>query len=510
MAPTFGTRVFRGFAVTSSGGAVETLLQFGSLVLLARLLSPEVFGVVYPMSAVFMMITAFLTTGIEQTLVQKKHIDTETEQIATHLLFAGSVLVFIIISVFISFSFRTIDNRDEQIVAHILSLTLPLQATKAYAHGQLTQRLAFRTLAALSVLQSLIFVMLAIGLAVWVPSPFALAIPLVAQWAVYLPLCRRVPRLLVNRPPPLRAFVDFLRVGGPMSGASVARNVATHVDQAAAGFYVPQTAGLYNRASMLAQTPGRVSNSMAKQLGLAALSQLRDEPVRFGRAYRQGTAMLASVGIPGTVFMLYDARLLLEVVLGSQWVAGTTVFLILTTLTHYHLVRRMPAWVVVATRPWWYLHWSLPFLLIKIAVCFTFGTQSVEWLAASVVFVHVIDFAVLVVMASRVCPVNMKHFLLAHRGGAILGAATLVLLASADLLLGGAGLPAWQTLFIHALLGGTLFFAVVVTGGLGRIDEDHRWINAQMQNLLNELLSASAKVVSKLRTRRRGVGERQR
>jgi len=490
MAQSFGTQVFRGFVMTATAGASQALLQFVSLIVLARLIAPEAFGLVYPLNATFMIVIAFLTAGIEQALVQRADIDDATERAAVQMLFGGSLVAFVLGNLLLPFLIDGAASPDALAIAHVLTLLLPMQAARAYSHGRLSHQLAFRRLAVLTTLHNVVFVGLAVLFAITLRNPYALAIPMIAQWVVYLPFCRRVPALLFARPPSLDVFLDLLRFGGPMTGATIAQNVTEHVDQVAAGTFPAATAGLYNRASMLANVPGRVTNMMAKQLGLAALSKLRDQPARLAQAYRRGVVLLGLLGLPGMAFMLHHADTLIEVILGAKWLAGSTVFLLIAAVIHARNVRRMPVWVLLATNhPGRYCAWQTVFALLKIGLCLTLGLRSIEWLAGAVAIAQGVDLAVMAVLASRVSRVRVRDFVLAHRGGALLGLGVLVLMQASALTLHGEHWPSWQILAVDTALCGALFVFALGLGAVRWIDDDHRWVCGQIEGTATRILA---------------------
>lgn len=483
MARSFGTRVFHGFAMTAAAGAFQAALQFGSLIILARLISPDAFGLVYPIAALFLILTAFLTAGVEQAMVQRAEIDPDTDCAVVQLLFGGSLAAFVIVNVTIPFVVGADASTATYVVSHVLSLLLPVHAARAYAHGWLSHQLAFRRLAVLSTVHNMVFVGLAVLLAFVLQNPLALAVPMVAQWAVYLPFCRRALPLLLQRPRKLAVYMDLLRFGGPMTGATISQNVVQQIDQVASGFFAPQVAGLYNRASMLANIPGRIGNMMAKQLGLAAFAKLRDEPTRLAQAYRRSVVLLALGGLPATVFMAYHARTLIEVILGSQWLAGAGVFMILVLLVHVRIIRRLPAWIVVATNhPWHYFVCEVCFVVLKAGLCFGIGLRSIELLAAAVTVAHLIEFAVIVGLAGHFSGVGIGAFVRAHSAGAVLASVLLAVMVGVDQLVGGTSLAQWQMLLLHLAACGMVVLLLLVTRLLRRIDADHRWVSDQIEN----------------------------
>lgn len=489
MAQSFGTRVFRGFVVTATAGGFQALLHFVSLVVLARLLEPAAFGLVFPIAATFTIATALLTAGVEQAMVQSSTIDEETDRALVQLLFGGSAVACVLINGAIVLLMADGEISQSQVIAHVLTLLLPAHAARAYAHGWLSHTLDFRRLAVLTTLHSVLFVGIGVLLAVLTGDPLALAVPLVAQWLVYVPFCHRAPGLLFRRPPPRSVFIRLWRFGGPMTGATIAQRINEQTDQIAAGFFAPESAGLYNRASRLANIPGRVSNMMAKQLGLAALSKLRDQPLRLAGAYRRGIVLMSLMSVPATLFMVYHAKTLIEVVLGAQWLGGTGVFLFITLSLHIRIVRRLPAWVIVATNhPWSFFQCETLFLVIKAILCMTIGLRSIELLAVAVLVSQIVEFGALVFLASRYSGVGTGALLQAHTGALLSSMALLATMLGIDTVFGGIEAPPWQWLALHVLACGAVVSSLVLGGRLRWIDDDHAWISDQIQSTARRLL----------------------
>lgn len=489
MTQSYGARVFRGFVTTATAAAFQAVLQFGSLVILARLMDPSDFGLVYPITAVFMILSSFLTAGVEQALVRRAAISADLDRAAMQWLLGSSLVLFGLINIGIPFYLEADESLETRLVFHILTLLLPLNAARAYAHGRLSQRLDFRYLAILSTLQNVLFVVLAVVLAILLRSPLALAIPIVTQWLVCVPFCWRATGALFHALPPRAYFIELLRFGGPMTGAAISLKVVSQLDQMVAGFYATDVAGLYNRASTLAAVPGRITNMMAQQLGLATLAKLGDEPHRLGQAYRCGTVMLGFMGIPMMVFMLYHAGAIMEVVLGREWLPGTTVFILVALTVHVRILRRLPGWVIVGTNhPWSYFYCELFFVFSLGVLCLTIGLESVELLALSVLIAHTTECLLLAVVASRYSTVGLAAFAQAHVGGVVLGLLILIAMYAIDSISVIPLMASWQALIVHILAAVGVAVLTLWLGLLRRIDEDHRWVCDRIEDTIAHLL----------------------
>lgn len=332
-------RALAGMLWTGGSTAARLLLQVAVLAVLARLLTPEDFGIVGAALVVVSFGNTLASMGVGPALVQ--HPEPGTAHRATG--FTLSLVLGLSIGIgtyLISGSVeRFFDAPEIQAVVKALSVTFPIVALGVVSESTLLREMRFRELAAVDVLAygvgyGLIGIMGAfLGFRYW-----ALVAAAIGQASIrtVLVLLRAPQRdgLSLDR----RAASDLIYVGGGFSLARFANYFATQGDNLIVGrFLGPVALGLYGRAYQLLIIPAKVYTQVADRVVFPAMSQVQADADRLGIAYLRGVALGALLGIPISAASIILAPELILVLLGSQWTDLTAPFQVLAVGMFFRL-----------------------------------------------------------------------------------------------------------------------------------------------------------------------------
>jgi PST family polysaccharide transporter len=99
------------------------------------------------------------------------------------------------------------------------------------------------------------------------------------------------------------------------------------MDNILIGRYVSDVAlGFYSQAYRLLLMPVQQVNAPVSSVVIPALSRLQDQPERFARFYYLALGAVTFLGMPIIGFLLVDARSVILIVLGRQWLPVVTIF----------------------------------------------------------------------------------------------------------------------------------------------------------------------------------------
>ncbi len=491
MAAGLGQRFFRGMLVTSGGAAAQAVLRFTALVVLARLLTPESFGIVAPIAAFYTIVAAGLNAGVVQSTVQRETLTSTTRSAALHLLLGGATLLTVAANVAIPLVFDAPEQADHRLAAHLLSAFFLLRAVHAFVAGQLSRELAFKHLTALNTAAQAGYLVVAVILALLGADFLALVFAFLAQHVLFLPAFRAYLRELWRRASSREDYLSLIRFGGPMSGSQICNAIAQQIDQVAAAGHGVVAAGLYNRGSQLAQTPAMLLTQVTQLLGLSAVGKVQNDPVRLASVHRRATTVAALVGLPTMAFAVYDAESIITFVLGGQWAGAAEVFMILAFAIHVRFARRIGGWILAGTgHPGLFFKTQLLFVSITAVGAFVIGQWSLVLLAWSVTASRTFDFLVVTAMAMRFSGLRLADILRAHAGGLVLAALVVVTLGGIDLAVDWEGRPLWLELFVHAAAAGGVLLIAVLAQILRLFGSDHVWLHRQLVAVATKLLPA--------------------
>ncbi|MHC4219755.1 MAG: lipopolysaccharide biosynthesis protein [Planctomycetota bacterium] len=323
-------RSIRGGAVTLTGQGFRFALQTGSIIVLARMLTPGDFGLIAMITAITGFIASFKDAGLSMATVQREKID--HDQVSTLfwinvMLSTAMMLLIAVLAPVLAWLYGE---------PRLVLLTLGLAGSFIFAglavqHQALLRRqLRFRALVAIDIVSRALGIAVAIVAAAWGAGCWALVlmaavtavVNAVGVWVV----CDWRPGL-PRRGCGVRSMLAF---GGNLTVSHVVNNGARNLDNVLIGsVWGASMLGAYSKAYQLLLLPFQQFASPVTAVALPVLSRLQSDHARFRRYFRGGIMLLAALGMPLVAFAFVTAHDLTLLVLGDQWAAAAPIFMAL-------------------------------------------------------------------------------------------------------------------------------------------------------------------------------------
>ncbi|RMH18245.1 MAG: lipopolysaccharide biosynthesis protein, partial [Gemmatimonadetes bacterium] len=321
----------RGLAWMAAGSGVQAFAQLLVVAVLARLVTPEEFGVV----GLALLVVAFGTllpqVGVGQALVQCADLDeTHVRTGLTMALTIGLVGAGLALALArpIAGFFRVEAWAG---LLGVMGLLLPVAAAGTVSEALLQRAMRFRALALVNVAAyglgfGIVGVVLALrGLGPWalVGGHFAQAL---LRTVLAYALVRHPARPLFD-PVAARALTRF---GLGISIAGVNNQVARKADAFVVGRWLGADAlGLYERAYQFVVMPLALLGQVMDRVLFAAMAQRQERPDVLARAFRQGVHAVALASLPVAALMAVVSPELVAVLLGPDWSQAAGPFAVL-------------------------------------------------------------------------------------------------------------------------------------------------------------------------------------
>jgi O-antigen/teichoic acid export membrane protein len=324
-----GKSVRAGFY--SMAATVTTqILHVGAILILARLLLPEHFGLVSMATALTIFAERFKNLGLSTATIQQK--DITHEQIST--LFWINACAGVLIAIVIAASSHAIAAfyHEPSLVAVTMALALCFLfgGLNVQHEALLRRQMRFRALACVQVSASLVSIGLAIELALEGFTYWALVCKEIAKPAVEMIGVWIAARWCPGRPVASSEIKSLLRVGREVLGAETIILMCRSVDQLLLGKFAGAHAlGLYKAAGQLTSHPTNTLTYPVGSVALPTLSALQDQPIRYQRYYTKVLSLLSFVTIPLLTYMAIFSEDIVRIVLGEKWLEATSIFKIL-------------------------------------------------------------------------------------------------------------------------------------------------------------------------------------
>lgn len=373
-------------AIQNWGSQAGSLIVF---IILARLLSPEAFGLVALANVFLAFMNIFLDQGFAKALIQRQHLEPEHLDTAfwTHLI-SGIVLT--------GLSFTTaglVANffKQPQLIP-ILQCFSFLFFINSLSHVQkaiLMREFAFQTLATRALLGIFIGGVVGIVMALWGFGVWSL----VSQQFLYESVAVFVlwgasdwrPRFKFS----IKHFQELFSFGINIVIFQFLSFFNKRSDNLLIGYFLGEVAlGYYAIAYRVLQVMTQLLVFTTKQVALPTFSRLQTEPERFRQAFYKATKFTSLVAFPTFLGMATLAPELVVSLFGAQWIPATPVMQVLAFAGMINSISLFKGSVFMAMgKP----SWQLKIGLFQAALNLIAFLVAVRWGIIAVALAYVIS-----------------------------------------------------------------------------------------------------------------------
>lgn len=361
--PAEGARgaVGRGMIVTGLSQGVKLITQFGSVILLSRLLRPEDFGIVAMTAPVLAFVALFQDLGLTQATIQKRGI----VHAEVNYLFWINVGFSISLALFLVLLAPAVAVfYDEPRVAPLtaaLALPILLYGLGAQHYALIARRMRFGTLALIDAAGAVIGLGVSLIWALAERSYWALYGGTLATAAVTVLCFWMNSRWRPTRPRRERSTGGLLHFGAGVTGFGIANFLARNADKVMIGrVWGEGPLGLYDRAYRLLLFPLQQITWPASRVILPILSSQQDSPEAYRATFLKVLGVLLMITVPGIAFMTATADVLIPFVMGNKWTDVVPIFAALGFASLLRPLNGSAGWLLVSQgRTTEYLRWGL-------------------------------------------------------------------------------------------------------------------------------------------------------
>jgi PST family polysaccharide transporter len=340
--------VIGAIAAVSAQG-VKFVLQIATTMVLARLLSPEDFGLQGMVGVVTGFLAIFRDGGLGMATVQRLEVTHEQ----TSTLFWINVVVGATLAALcaaLAPLLAAFYHEPRLYWVAVVSGATFIFSGLAAQHGALLQRgMRFVTQAKVDVLSLVVgsatgIVMALLGCRYWSLVGMAMVSSIVAAAVVWL----AVP--WVPGPPRRRSGIrSMLNFGGMATCNSFVVFLAWNAEKLLLGrFWGADALGLYGRAYQLVTLPVQQLNVAVTGVAFPALSRIQNDAERLAKSFLMGYSLLMSLTIPVTITSALFAEEIVHIALGRKWLEAAPILRLLAPVALVFAVANPLSWLVMS------------------------------------------------------------------------------------------------------------------------------------------------------------------
>jgi polysaccharide transporter, PST family len=374
----------RGGVFSIAGRAVNAIVQVLSVIVLARLLSPEDYGLVSMVGAIIGIAPLLIDLGTRDAVIQQPEIS------------PGEMSALFWITTAIGCGFATIIAAGGPLIARfyheprltniaILSSLSLVAAALSYQHqGLLRRAMQYKALAVIDIFSNLVSTICALALAYYGWGYWALVVrPIITNIVVVVGVWSQCP-WIPGRPTFTTGVSAMIRYGLHCIGFSSVDFVGKFGDRVALGRVQGATnLGFYQKACLVYDNSLDLMVTPLHTVAMTGLSKLRDNVALLLDSWSRALSTLAFYAMPAFGLLSVTSRDLITVVLGAKWETASILLSILALRGIPHVIERTVGWLYAAAgRPDRFMRWGVIAAIAQLIALFAglpFGAIGVSW-----------------------------------------------------------------------------------------------------------------------------------
>lgn len=380
-------KVVKGVAWTAVQNGGSQALSAITFFLLARLLGPEVFGLV-AMAGVFLaLMQVFSEQGFTEAIIQRDKLEPEHLDTAFWINISISLLLTILSIAIASLIAKLFNQPKLTPIICWLSLSFLLSAFKGTQEAILRRQFNFRALAIRSLIATLSggivgVTMAFLGYGVWSLVGQQLVSQLVGVLVLWK-ACEWRPGLKVS----INHLKELFSYGINLVGMNFLNFFNQRADDLLIGYFLgPVALGYYSIPYRILTILAGLLPGSATQVALPTFSRLQQEPERLRQAFYTAGQLTSLISFPVFFGLSLLAPELLPVLLGNKWIPSIEVMQILALAGVIFSVAYFYGSIMMAMgKP----SWALKISLINAVLSLVSFMIAVKWgiIAVALAFV---------------------------------------------------------------------------------------------------------------------------
>jgi teichuronic acid exporter len=424
MMDTLGNRTIKGLSWNFTKVMGQSILQFVVNVVLARLISPQEFGLL-GLTVIFTgLATIFSNLGMGSAIIQRKELTPEhTRTAMTVSLILGCIIcgVFWILSPLIALFL----NRVELVLLlRVISLQFFISGLTNVSLSLLMRSMQFKTIFFIEFISYLIgngltSITLALnGFGVWSIVWGNLVYAVISS--VLFAYFSKIPKRLLIRKDKFKELIGF---GGGVSAISLLNYTANNVDYFVIGKMLsPFKLGIYTQAFQLMRLPlVKIAQTISSVL-MASYSEIQSDIARIRNSYLISVNAVSLIAFPLLIGMAVDSEYIMLGIYGDKWAGSIPILRILCIAGLFKVIFNVAGPVVQATGNV-YKELIRQFIY---AVLLTIGSIigvrfGIEGVAAAVVIASIWLYASMAQLVLSILNIKWIEFFKAQSAGFLVG-----------------------------------------------------------------------------------------
>lgn len=365
---------------------IKLILGIGSTAILARILTPADFGLVAMVAPLLALADSLSNFGLETATVQREELD--NEQLSANFWLSLKVNAVVVGLMLIVAPILARFYGQEELIGITLAMTFGFSLVcLTFVHNSLLKRqMRFGVLTIIEVISLVVAAACAIGAASQGWGYWALVLQLVVmqliQSIAYLIICPWRPEKYIKSDKNDANLQAMFSYGAHLTGFRFLMRIGMQLDRILVGYLSGAKAlGLYQIAYKWAYFSFEQAYFPLFDVAVSSFSRTLYDTNLYRSYCRKGLMLLFALCMPALAFSFVEARNVLLLLLGNQWLEAVPLFRVLSISVFVGSMYRVTKWLYVsAGQTQQQFRWALihtPIVIIAVAIGSQWGAIGV-------------------------------------------------------------------------------------------------------------------------------------
>jgi O-antigen/teichoic acid export membrane protein len=343
-------RTMLGALVSTFGQGASFVLRVGSMVVLARLLTAEDFGLIAMVIACTGFLDLFRDFGLSMAAVQRRSISQAQHSTLFWINLAVGVVLAAICALVAPLLVAFYHEPRLLWISTAVGLGFAFNGAGAQHRAVLQRQMRFTVLTSLDVISLIVSTGVGVGMAAAGEGYWALVAMNICPPALGAAGVWAVAQWTPSRPQWGTEVRSMLGYGGTVTLDGIITFITYNADKVLLGrLWGSQALGIYGRAYQLVNIPTANLNSTIALVVFPALSRLQNDPERLRSYFLKGYGLFLSLVMPITMGCALCADEIVRVFLGPKWgAAAPACRLLAPTILTFGLLNPL-GWLLLST-----------------------------------------------------------------------------------------------------------------------------------------------------------------
>lgn len=318
-------KTVKGVGWSAIDNVAQYAVSFVVSIVLARLLTPDDYGLIGIIAIFTTICTALIDGGVSSALIRKKNATADDYNTIFFLNLGMSVLLYIVIFFCAPLIARFFGREELVLLTRVSTISMIIGAFSSIQQTRLIKLIDFKTQTKITIIAAIIsgivgIVMAIMGCGVWSLVTQSLTNQTLRTIMLWM-LNKWAPQLRFS----YKSFKELFGFGWKLMVSALLNDIWKELYQVVVGkFYSPATLGQYTRAKGFSQLFSKNLTSVVQRVTYPVLSDIQEDKVRMINAYRRIIKTTMFITAISMFALGAVSEPLIYCLIGSKWHEAAT------------------------------------------------------------------------------------------------------------------------------------------------------------------------------------------